>query len=188
MKRILILLSALIIISTFADDGFAQRRRGKVWQFSTSVGVGTGFPTSPDVFESNWDPSFGAILDIGVQRKMVELSLSFDYNFFLSTGVDPNDVNMLSIFLNLKIKPIAKASVRPYIIIGGGYFRYWIVDLDFVENTTGYQGGAGVEVDISKTQRLFVEVKQVIGRTRDTNPLEENTSYVPVRVGLTFLF
>jgi hypothetical protein len=169
------------------SPGFAANTV-KGFQISTSIGLGAGFPFAPDGFEEHWDPSFGAVLDVGAQRSLIEVSLAFDYNFFLSNGLEPDDVNVLTAFLNLKIKPISKSSVRPYILIGGGYYRYWIVDLDITENTTGYQGGAGVELDISKTQRLFIDVKQVFGRTRDVNSTSANTSHIPARVGLTFVF
>jgi hypothetical protein len=185
MKRMIILLSALIFLTVTPNLLSAA---SKDWQFSTSIGIGTGFPVDPTEFNNNWDPSFGGLLDIGVQRSLLEASLSFDYNFFLSNGLDPDDINILAIFLNLKIKPTARASVRPYLLIGGGYYRFWIVNQELTENTTGYQGGAGVEVDISKTQQLFLEGKQVVGRTRDTNNESANTSYIGVRFGLTFLF
>ena len=189
MKRILILLLLSAIIVSIAAPSFSAARK-KGFQFSTSIGLGVGFPLAPDEFEENWDPSFGAILDVAVQRSLLEMSVSFDYNFFLSNGIDPDDANILTIFLNLKIKPIAKTSVRPYILIGGGYYRFWIVDANVLENTTGYQGGAGVELDISKTQRLFIDAKQVIGRTRSqyVNSTGENTSHIAVRIGLTFVF
>lgn len=185
MKRTAILLSAVIMLITTPA---LSARKSSAIQLSTSIGLGTGFPLAPDVFESSYEPSFGAVLDFEVQKSMVGISIAADYNFFISNGLEPNDANILTMFVNLKIKPIAKASVRPYILIGGGYFRYWIVDLNFAENTTGYQGGAGVELDISKTQRLFIDVKQVVGRTRQTNAEGENTSYIPIRIGMTFLF
>jgi hypothetical protein len=72
--------------------------------------------------------------------------------------------------------------------VGGGYYRYWIVDLDLADNTLGMQAGAGVEIDISKTQRIFIDAKEVVGRTRETNALKENTYHIPVRIGLTFVF
>ena len=189
MKRILILVTTLAFLIT--TPGLTATR-AKGFQFSTSIGLGPGFPFAPDEFEENWNPSFGAILDVAVQRSMIELSVSFDYNFFAfsnsSSGTIPPDVNILTAFLNLKIKPISKSSVRPYILVGGGFYRYWIVEADMDDNTTGYQGGAGVELDINKTQRLFIDVKQVFGRTRGTNAESANTLHIPVRVGMTFVF
>lgn len=190
MKRILILLLLSAVVVSIAAPSHSATRKKKGFVFSTSIGLGVGFPVSPDGFDTNWDPSFGAVLDVAVQRSLLELSGSFDYNFFLSNGIEPDDANALTIFLNLKIKPIAKTSVHPYLLIGGGYYRYWRVDANVTENTTGYQGGAGVELDMSKTQRLFIDAKQVIGRTRSlhVNSTGENTSHIAVRVGLTFVF
>lgn len=185
MKRTVVLLSALALL--IATPTLSARKKQSI-RFSTSIGLGTGFPTSPDAFQNNFDPSFGAVLDVEAQWRMIAVSAAADYNFFFSKDLNPNDANVLAVFLNLKIKPIAKASVRPYLLVGGGYFRYWIVDLNLTENTTGYQGGAGLEIDISKTQRLFIDAKQVVGRTRESNPRGENTTYIPVRLGLTFLF
>ena len=185
MKRIFIIATTLVFV--IAAPGFSATRSSD-YQFSTSIGLGAGFPFAPDAFEEHWDPSFGAVLDFAVQRSLIELSAAFDYNFFLSNGVDPDDVNVLTAFVNLKIKPISKSSVRPYLLVGGGFYRYWIIDLDVTDNTTGYQAGAGVELDMSKTQRLFIDVKQVFGRTRETNPEKRNTSHIPVRLGVTFVF
>jgi hypothetical protein len=125
MKRILILLLALTIFTS--TSSFAATKRNGV-QFSTSIGLGTGIPIDPESFNNNWDPSFGAILDFAAQKSLVEASVSVDYNFFLSNGLDPDDANILTIFLNIAIKPVAKASIRPYIFGGAGYYRYWIVD------------------------------------------------------------
>jgi hypothetical protein len=185
MKRIFLLLTTISLL--IAVPAFSAGRSGGI-QYGVSIGLGTGFPVAPDQFENHWDPSFGAVLDVSAQKNLLEVSVSADYNFFLSKGLEPDDVNILTLFLNVKIKPIAKASVRPYILLGAGYYRYWIVDVGITDNTTGYQGGAGVEIDISKTQQLFLDVKQVVGRTRGVNLDNANTRYVPVRFGLTFLF
>jgi hypothetical protein len=188
MKRILIIVTALATLAFLITTPGQTATKSKTYQFSTSIGLGAGFPISPDDFEEGWDPSFGAVLDVAVQRSLVEVSAAFDYNFFMNNSPDPWDVNVLTVFLNVKIKPLSKSSVRPYIMVGAGYYRYWIVDADVLDNTTGYQGGAGVELDISKTQRLFIDVKQVVGRTRHVNMDNRNTTHIPVRVGLIFLF
>jgi len=182
-----ILLSCLVLAFLLTTPAAAADNDGGI-EFSASVGLGTGFPWEPDDFADDWDSSFGGMLEVAARKSLVELSVSFDYNFFLSTGVQPNDANVLTVFGNIKIKPIASSSVHPYILVGGGYYRYWIVDLDLTDNTLGMQAGAGVEIDISKTQRIFIDAKEVVGRTRETNALKENTYHIPVRIGLTFVF
>ena len=185
MKRIFILLSTLVFLITTPA---MSATKGKGIEYGFSIGIGTGIPVSPSVFETNYDPSFGGILEFEASKWFLAVSASTDYNFFVANGLEPNDVNILTAYLNLKIKPVSSGSLRPYLLVGGGFFRYWVVDLQFSENTTGWQFGGGVDIYISKTQRLFIDAKQVVGRTRETNAEGENTSYIPVRIGLTFLF
>jgi len=185
MKSIPLL--CLVLALLLAGPAAAADNDGGI-EFSASVGLGTGFPWEPDDFADDWDPSFGGMLEVAARKSLVELSVSFDYNFFLSTGLQPDDANIVTVFGNIKIKPIASSSVHPYILVGGGYYRYWIVDLDLSENTLGVQAGAGVEIDIGESQRIFFDAKEVMGRTRETNNLRENTYHIPVRIGLTFVF
>ncbi len=185
MKHSVILL--LVVLIFISGPSLSHAAKGGI-QYTASVGIGAGFPLKPEAFKDHWDPSFGLLLDVGAGKSLVELSVSFDYNFFLSDTQDPQDANLLALFANIKIKPISKTSVRPYILLGGGYFRYWIVDLDLYDNSLGYGGGAGVELEMNDEQRLFIEVKNIFGRTRETNDDRANTEYVPVRLGLTFVF
>jgi hypothetical protein len=185
MKRIFILLSALVFLVTTPA---LSAGKSKGIEYGFSIGIGTGIPVAPDLFENNYDPSFGGILDFEASKWFLAISASVDYNFFVANGLEPNDVNILTTYLNLKIKPVSSGSLRPYLMAGGGFFRYWVVDLNFADDTTGWQFGGGVEIYISKTQRLFIDAKYVEGRTRDTNENSENTVYVPIRLGITFLF
>jgi hypothetical protein len=186
MKRKFIWLSLLSIILLTPSVSSAKAKKDEL-RFAASVGIGAGFPIQPEEFDRDWDPSFGLLLDFAAAKEMFEVSVSLDYNFFLSNSQFPNDANVMALFANFKIKPIAKTSIRPYLIAGGGYFRYWIVDLNVYDNSLGFGGGAGVELEISDTQRLFIEAKNIVGRTRNTNPQKANTYYLPVRVGLTFI-
>jgi opacity protein-like surface antigen len=185
MKRIFILLVTLVL---FIASPALSARKGESTQIGTSIGIGSGIPITPSQLENDFNPSFGALLDVEMQWKNLGASAAADYNFFLSTGLEPQDANILTLFLNLKFRPLTKGGLRPYVLAGAGYFRYWVVDLKLTDNTTGWQFGGGAEIEISKTQRLFIEAKYVEGRTRGTNPQNENTVYVPIRVGLTFLF
>ena len=186
MKHSVTLLLVVLLV-TSAPSMLQGANKGGL-QYTASVGVGAGFPYNPEAFKDNWDPSFGLLLDFGVGKSLLEASASMDYNFFLSNSDMPDDVNVLALFANLKIKPISKTSVRPYLLLCGGYFRYWIVDLGLYDNSIGFGGGAGVELEMNDEQRLFVEVKNIIGRTRGTNPTKANTEYIPIRVGITFVF
>ena len=186
MKHSVILLLVVLLVTSAPSITHGAKKGGL--QYSASVGLGAGFPYNPDSFKDNWDPGFGLLLDFGVGKSLLEASVSMDYNFFLSNAAAPEDVNTLALFGNLKIKPISKTSVRPYILLCGGYFRYWIVDLDVYENAIGFGGGAGVELEMNDEQRLFIEAKNIIGQTREVNPTKANTEYIPVRVGITFVF
>jgi hypothetical protein len=197
MKRVLILVLAFSAMSY--SLGHAQGREDdNAIRFNASVGIGTAFPFNPDEFDEGWNPSFGLMVDVGASRSLLELSANVDYSFFLAEGQErtqedilggspiPSDANVLTVFLNLKIKPL-KSVVRPYILVGAGYFRYWIVDQGLYENAIGFGGGAGVEVEIDKSRRIFMEGKNLHGRTRET-ARRANLELIPVRVGITFVF
>ena len=185
MKRFFILLSSLTVLIT--SPALSARKSGGI-QYGASIGIGTGIPVSPNDFETNFDPSFGGLVDFQAIWKWAAATASADYNFFISNGLEPNDANVLTLFLNLKLSPASKGSIRPYLLAGGGYFRYWIVDLNFTENTTGWQFGGGVDMVVGRTQTLFIDAKYVEGRTRESNSEAGNTVFVPIRVGLTFQF
>jgi len=185
MKRVLFLAMAVHLMLSPAS--FAQREKdGKGILYSTSIGIGTAIPYAPQEFKDDWNPSFGMNLDVAAGKDMVELVASFDYSFFLSNTEVPNDVNILAAFLNVKVKPL-KSTARPYLFAGGGYFRYWIVDEGLYDNVLGFGGGAGVEVEIDKKRRIYIEGKTLHGRTRK-QARQANTEIYPVRVGITFAF
>ncbi|MCH7548887.1 MAG: porin family protein [Candidatus Krumholzibacteriota bacterium] len=154
--------------------------------YSVNLGLGSSTIVKPDEFEANYNPGFGLTLDVGAQKKFLELVANFDYNFFLRKGAVPNDINILNLFLLVKIKPL-DGKVRPYILGGGGYYRFWIFDLNHFENVLGLTGGVGVEIEISKKQRLFLEGKYVLGKTRET-PEKTSTQTIPFRIGLGWVF
>jgi hypothetical protein len=193
MKRVLILFLALSVL--FASVAAAQddAEEGAI-VYSTSFGLGTSFPFNPDEFKDNWNPSFGFGFDVGASRGMLELSVDFDYSFYLADAIDPLDINVLTAFLQLGVKPL-ETTARPYLFVGAGYFRYWIVDADIYENVLGYGGGAGVEVEIGESRRIFLEGRAVQGRTRVGRVSEDipglglaNTEIISVRSGVTFVF
>lgn len=193
MKRVLILALALSVLSVSAVLAQDENEEGTI-VYSASIGLGSSFPFNPDEFTDNWDPSFGLGFDVGAARGLLELSADFDYSFYLAETIQPIDVNIFTAFLQLTIKPL-DTTARPYVFVGGGYFRYWIVDLDVYENVLGYGGGAGVEVEIDDARRIFLEGRSVQGRTRIDRVREDlpsfrkaNTEIISVRTGITFVF
>jgi hypothetical protein len=79
---------------------------------------------------------------------------------------------------------------RPYILVCGGYWSQWVVDLDYDEDVLGFGGGAGVEMEIDRTKRLFFDVRYIEGQTRKyqegINVDESNTVIIPARLGVTW--
>lgn len=190
MKRVLVLALALSVASSTIAVAQGSTDDEAI-QINASFGLGTSFPFNPDEFEADWDPSFGFMIDVGASGlheslKMVEVGVNLDYSFFLADQPEPLDVNIFTAFLQIKIKPL-DTTARPYIFAGAGFFRYWVVDSDFYDNAIGFGGGAGVEIEIDEGRRIFVEGKNVHGRTRET-VRRANTEIIPVRAGITFSF
>lgn len=161
---------------------------GNQRSFVFSLGLGSANNSKPDDFNSNFSPSFGGVLAFGVRQYGVTAGVNFNYNFFLANGAatKPNDLNIFTIFAELIYAP-THSRARPYILACGGYFRQWIVNLDYTENVLGYGGGAGVEMGIDKTRRLFLDARYIEGQTRKTQD-QSNTVITPVRLGVTWEF
>lgn len=177
---------------TMATDDMAADDANAI-RYNLSVALGSTLPFNPDEFSDNWDPSIGFMIDVGAARNYLELSLNLDYSFFLSNTIDPHDINILTTFVHLKIKPL-DTTARPYVFVGGGFYRFWIVDLDVYENVLGFGGGAGVEIEVDEGRYVFIEGKSVQGQTRvgETagipNLRKANVETIPIRFGITFAF
>ena len=107
--------------------------------------------------------------------------------FFFANGTTPNDLNILTLFADVRYVPLT-TSVRPYVLVCGGLYRTWIVDENYTENVLGYGAGVGVELEIGKTRMLFVEGRYVQGQTRERTELKSNTEVIPFRIGITWVF
>ncbi len=177
-----------LALASLAAPAAAKKSKGffgdLVW--GLSVGLGSGAPVN-DQFDASFNPGFGALLDASVRKGWVELAADFDYSFFFREGIDPRDANVSNAFLLVKIKPL-RSKARPYVLAGGGYYRYWIVDENLYEGVLGAAAGVGVEAEINKHQHIFLEFKYTQGRTREANADRANTEAVVGRLGLTWLF
>ncbi len=183
-----------------------RRAQASKTHYVVSLGLGSSINSAPEAFTTEYDPSFGFYLDGGVRRAGLELTLSFDFNFFFTTLQPPDDMNVMTLFLNLKYRPL-KTTARPYVLGCAGWFRSWIVDqLDpatgpqtvvheydpptdnyYTENVLGYGVGGGVEIEIDKLRRIFFEARYIEGETRLTQN-KENMAFIPMRLGLTWEF
>jgi hypothetical protein len=168
-----------------------------------SLALGTAINSAPEAFTEEYDPAFGLYIDGGVRRWELELTLSFDMNFFFTNRQNPDDLSIMNLFMNLKYRPL-KTTARPYVLACAGYWRSWIVDeLDpanppetfeyetqsgdnaYTENVLGYGVGGGIEIEMDKTRRIFFEGRYVQGQTRETQG-RENMVIIPIRLGLTW--
>jgi len=189
MKRSLFLaLAALLVIAPGANS----QGKGFFDFYTFKLGVGSGFPIAPDGFKDDWNPAFGLGFAVGAQKEMVEVAADFNFDFFVEdAGVEllPDDINVLTIFLTVKIKPI-ETRARPYIMGGGGYYRFWSVSPDIYENMLGYTGGAGLEVELNKKQQLFLEGRYLVGRLRLRELGNEiaNIETISARLGISWIF
>ncbi len=145
-------------------------------------GVGVGFPLSS---------RFAVVADVDYKVFGVD-----EEGFRRTYGVPPSKVltgDQIATFyasLSLKVDLIsAPAQIRPYLIGGGGFFRYnpddFAVDETSMgfqsENTFGVNAGGGVEVVLAPYLVLFLDAMYVVGFTEN-----ENTGYVTIRPGIAF--
>ncbi len=156
-----------------------------------SLGIGSGVEYKPDEFADNYSPAFGVTMAFGARKNGITLAANFGYNFFLANGTVPNDLSILAMFVDVRFTPM-HSKARPYILVCGGYWRQWIVDLDYTDGVLGYGGGGGVEIQIGPTKRLFVDVRYIEGQTREfqegVNESASNTVIIPARLGVTWEF
>lgn len=168
-----------------------RESRESKYSYLISLGIGGGPNLAPDDFKDNYSPGFGGVLGFGVRRDRFTSAVTFGYNFFLANNtspehLNPDDLNVFTIFGDLRFA-ILTSSVRPYLVVCGGYYRQWIVDADYAENVLGYGGGLGLEVDIGTSRKLFVDSRYIQGRTRET-PEAANTELLPTRLGVSWVF
>jgi len=168
-----------------------RRSREPEYSYLISLGLGGGANLAPDDFKNNYNPSFGGVLSFGVRRSRLTAAATFGYNFFLASNaspedLNPSDLNIFTIFGDLRFA-LLTTSARPYVLVCGGYFRQWIVDLDYTEHVLGYGGGAGLEVDMGSSRKLFFDARYIQGRTRKTQDAA-NTELIPMRLGVSWVF
>jgi hypothetical protein len=148
-----------------------------------SLGIGPAINYQPDRLANEFSPIFGAMMGFGVRLHGVTAGVHFGYNFFLADGTTPNDLNILTVMGELKYGPVF-SKARPYLVVCGGYYRQWIVDLDYTENVLGYGGGAGLDMTIGSSRAIFFDARYIMGQTREFEETKANTEIIPMRLGI----
>lgn len=166
-----------------------KHRRQERMMYYASLGLGSAYNYLPDSFNHDFSPSFGLGVAGGVTKYNLRLGISASFNFFLKKGIvtlHPDDMNIFTVFGELRYVPL-ESVIRPFVLGCGGYYRQWIIHEDYVENVLGYGGGAGIEIQIDKVRRLYIEGRYIQGRTRQTEK-ESNTELMPFLIGVTWVF
>jgi len=152
-----------------------------------SLGIGSAVAYKPDELTDRFSPSFGMMLSFGARQYGFMAGINLNYNFFLADGTTPNDLSTGTIFAELQYSP-GSSKARPYLVVCGGLFRSWIVNLDYSETVLGYGGGAGINLQIGAKRDLFLDARYIEGQTRKFSVDQANMVIIPIRFGVTWEF
>lgn len=148
-------------------------------QWSLSVGGGASLPTGN--FGRAADPGWHGLVSIGLSSPMQPMSLRADvqYGRFDVTGADQV---ISSGTLNLAYRlPSAGSALAPYLIAGGGVYRFECVAVVSCDATHewGWNGGLGTRFMLMG-MRSFLEARiQLINDERG------NVRFIPITFGVT---
>ena len=173
------------------------------------LGGGVTFPLSPKEFSDYWNMGYNLeiSLDFGISP-IVYLGLEIDYNSFGFNGeklfkdagfgsynftISGGEASILSAMFDLKIA-LVKGAFQPYILLGIGYNNLETNDATVSlagvgretvngssEGGFAYNAGLGFNIPLSVKIYLFFEGKYQSVRVKD-----ENTSFLPLRIGIAF--
>ncbi|MFQ5510513.1 MAG: outer membrane beta-barrel protein [Candidatus Krumholzibacteriia bacterium] len=163
-------------------------------------------PLNPDGFTDGYILGFGG--GIGAEIALspsAKISGTVDFTTFdLDAGgylasqklaapssIVGGEVSVLYASGNLKWNVLLPSEniLRPYVLLGAGYFRMATDDIVSpgsrihrdTEHVFGAHGGAGIDIALGSAIGLFFDALYVFGITDN-----ESTGYLPVRVGLSF--
>jgi len=174
-------------------------------QGSVYVSGGLGFPFGPDTFKELWNPGWGVGSGFAVAIpfvKGIELTASVQYNRFpldedaARGNLEAEEVlsgggaSILGVNGAIRLH-LQDAGVRPYALLGGGYYRLRAEDLSvasggkrvtarFEPNSgVGLLSGAGVLYPVGASLELFAEFRAVYMLDEGADEL-----FFPLRVGI----
>lgn len=176
-----------------------------------SVNSGLGIPDGPDLFSNYWSPSFnlGGGLSVYLNNKLA-IQGYIDYNTFSLDGdnflidfglggygltLTGGNVHILQVSSNLKFNIIEiEQSISPYLITGIGYYNIGASDItlelggqkesepiDVEDNGLSFNFGAGIDFKVSDSIIIFIDGRYLLCIAKD-----DNTTLIPIRVGVSF--
>lgn len=127
-----------------------------------------------------WD---GPTFPLGIRGEV-------SYHEFGVKDVDDFHLDIITATLNgVWLFPMTEpATVRPYIIGGGGWYRESCDDCpgDESDNHGGLNIGAGIQVPLSGFTSIIEARWHIVFDSDDDVPNSSNTTFIPISVGLRF--
>ncbi len=125
----------------------------------------------------------GPVFPLGIRGEVV-------YHKFGSKQSDEASLNLLTALINgVWLFPMNEpATVRPYLIGGGGLYRQGCSDCGGAdsENKGGINIGGGLQVPLSGFTSIIEARWHLIFDSEDGVPDSSNTTFIPISVGLLF--
>jgi opacity protein-like surface antigen len=197
------LISVLVLLLTITLSSPSQE---KVNDFYISGGL--SFPSGPQVFSDYWKMGFnvggGFGFPLSTSVSLIAIvdynNFSFDEEGFLKAfgfsnyglSITGGSASIFTVNGNIKILlNTTPNTTSPYIIGGLGFFSLSTSDVTVSgsggsvnvagdsESAFNVQFGLGIDIPTSSTMNVFIEGRYGIGFTK-----EENTSFLPIRIGL----
>jgi opacity protein-like surface antigen len=159
------------------------------------VGAGLSLPLNPQSFSDQWNMGYNGGIGYGFGlTHAFSVIGSLEYNYFTidkkkNADITGGSVSIVTISGNVKCKPVSGSNpISPYLLGGLGFF-YLSTSNEAVGKTLIKSGdsesailillGAGFDFHINNTDNVFIEAKYGVGFAK-----KENTTYLPVRIGL----
>lgn len=202
MKGFYYLLAFLFVLTSIT---FSQPRKAEVF-----VSGGMAVPLTPQGFSDFWTAGYNISGGAGYRfspnisgnASLNYSSMAFDDEAFLTSlglsglglTVSGADVSIILVTANVKFSLVPKASISPYLTGGVGFFNisadnptvsyqgYTITGQGYSEGALSAVVGAGVDIPVSPTVSVFLEVDWGMGFTEG-----DVTGYMPAKGGLLIL-
>lgn len=181
-------IGAAALASTFAMSPL--QAQGNPIAFGVVAGATVPLGDFGDAVKMGWHAGAlaewnGPYFPLGIRGEVVYHSFGSEQD----VGEDV-DFNILTATVNgvFRFPMTEPATVRPYIIGGGGLYRVGCSDCGGFEseNKGGINIGAGVQVPLSGFTSIIEARWHMIFDSSDDIPDDSNTTFIPISVGLLF--